>query len=114
HSAQVVSELQKQGFSVDVLINNAGQNSDRVFDETPPEEFVQAFRLNCLSAIQCAKAVLPAMRQRRAGAIVSFSSVLGQWASSGSASYSVGKYAVSGFIDLLRQELIGTGIQVLG
>ena len=54
------------------------------------------------------------MRQRRSGAIVTVSSVLGHWASAGSASYSVSKYATTGFIDLLRQELIGSGIQVLG
>jgi short-subunit dehydrogenase len=114
HADHVVSTLASHGLFVDVLINNAGQNSNHTFDEATAEEFEEAFRANCLGAIRCVQAVLPAMRQRRAGAIVTVSSVLGQWASRGSASYSISKYATTGLIDLLRQELIGSGIQVLG
>jgi len=114
HVDHVVSALAGHGLFVDLLINNAGQNSHQLFDEADPSEFVRAFEANCLSAIRCVKAVLPAMRQRRAGAVVLISSVYGQWASSGSATYSVSKYAVTGTIDLLRQELVGSGVQVLG
>jgi short-subunit dehydrogenase len=114
HADHVISSLASHGLFVDVLINNAGQNDNHTFDEATAEDFDSAFRANCMSAIHCVQAVLPAMRQRRAGAIVCVSSVLGHWASSGSASYSVSKYAVTGLIDVLRQELIGTGINVLG
>lgn len=114
HVDHVVSALAGHGFFVDLFVNSAGQNSNRTFDECDPAEFASAFEANCLSAIRCAKAVLPAMRQRRSGAIVLISSVFGQWASSGSATYSVSKYAVTGTIDLLRQELVGSGVQVLG
>jgi len=114
HADHVVSTLAAHGFFVDVLINNAGQNSNHTFDEATAEEFEQAFHINCGAAIRCVQAVLPAMRQRRNGAIVSVSSVLGHWASAGSASYSVSKYATTGLIDLLRQELVNSGIQVLG
>jgi short-subunit dehydrogenase len=114
HAPDVLAQLAKQNLSVDVLINNAGHNSNHELDQSTPEEFEEAFRINCMSALRCAQAVLPAMRQRRSGAIVTIASVLGQWASSGSASYSVGKYATTGLIDVLRQDLIGSGIQVLG
>ena len=114
HAAQVVTALGAQGLFVDVLINSAGQNDNRAFDETTTAEFETAFRVNCLTAVECVKAVLPDMRRRRSGAIVAISSVLGRWGSSGSASYSVSKYATTGLIDVLRQELIDTGIHVLG
>ncbi len=99
---------------VDVLINNAGANSYHDFEHTPPEEFLQVFDGNCVSAIRCARAVLPAMRQKRSGTIVNVSSILGRWASPDSPSYSVSKYALAGFTDSLRQELAETGIRVIG
>ena len=83
-------------------------------EEAPLNEFEESFRINCLGAIACTKVVLPGMRQRHAGAIVHVSSVLGKWGSCHSASYSVGKFALAGFTDVLRQELAGTGIHVMG
>lgn len=114
HADHVITQLAAHGLSVDILINNAGQNSHHPFSESSLEDFEQAFRANCGSALQCTQAVLPAMRQKRAGAIVLISSVLGKFASSDSAAYSVAKYAVSGLIDVLRQDLIDSGVQVLG
>ena len=54
------------------------------------------------------------MRERQSGAIVNVSSVLGRWASPSSSAYSVTKFALAGFTDSLRQELVGTGIHVMG
>lgn len=110
----VLSTLALRGQSVEILINNAGLNSSHGFSQTTEAEWIEAFRVNCLGAVHCAQAVLPGMRQRRSGVIVNISSVLGQFASSGSASYSVSKYALTGFTDVLRQDLQGSGIHVLG
>lgn len=99
---------------VDLLINNAGANAHHSVAETPLEEYEEQFRINCLGAISCVQAVLPAMQKRNNGVVVNISSVLGKWASSNSASYSVSKYAMAGFTDALRQELVGTNIHVLG
>ena len=99
---------------IDWLINNAGANTNHSFQQSSPEEFEQAFRTNCLSAILCARAVLPAMRARGSGSIVNVSSILGRWASPDSSSYSVSKYALAGFTDALRQEVAGTGVHVMG
>jgi short-subunit dehydrogenase len=95
------------------LVNNAGANFNHALRETPVDEYRQAFENNCLSAIRATTAVLPAMREARSGAIVNISSIYGQWGSSTSASYSVSKFALTGFSEALRQELVGSGIHVL-
>jgi len=99
---------------VDLLVNNAGENPHHGVAETTLEEYRKALEINCLAAIACTKAVLPSMQQRGQGAIVNISSTLGKWASAGSAAYSVSKYAMSGFTDVLRQDLVGTGIHIMG
>src|SRR5258708_11448827 len=112
--AEILRSVRERWGDIDLLINNAGENLYRSFQESAPEEFEQNFRVNCMSAIRCTQAVLPAMLARRAGTIVNVSSILGKWASPDSAAYSVSKYALTGFTDSLRQELTGTGVHVLG
>ena len=110
---EVVAVAQKLGGTVNRLFNNAGANSYHDFSETPVEEYRRYFENNCLSAIVCSQAVLPVMLSKGSGAIVNISSVYGAWASSHSASYSVAKFALSGFTQVLRQAVIGTPVHVM-
>ncbi len=111
HAAQIVG--QRYG-NIDLLINNAGVNTFHTLQDTPPDEFVESFTINCLSAILCTKAVLPDMLLRRSGTVVNVSSFAGKWASAKSSAYSVSKYALTGFTDSIRQELHGSGVHVMG
>jgi hypothetical protein len=112
--ARLANSLRERWGSVDLLINNAGFNINHSFSDSTPEEFIDLFRINCLSAVLCARAVLPGMLAQKRGTIVNVSSIFGRWASAKSAAYSVSKYALAGFNDALRQELAGTGIHVMG
>jgi uncharacterized protein len=114
YASELYRTVQARWGVIDILINNAGVNTYHSFQEASSEEYEQNFRDNCLSAIRCTKAVLPAMRARQSGAIVNISSILGRWASPTASAYSVTKYALSGFTDALRQELAGTGVHVMG
>jgi short-subunit dehydrogenase len=99
---------------IHLLVNNAGANPMHTFLQAAPDEYLLNFKSNCLSAIYCTKAVIPAMLASRSGHIVNVSSILGRWASPRSSAYSVSKYALAGLTDSLRQELAGTGIHVMG
>lgn len=112
--ARAHDAIRQRWGDVNLLVNNAGVNTFHSFHESTPEEFAESFRVNCLSAVVCTRAVLPAMLIARRGAIVNVSSILGRWASSASASYSVSKYALAGLTEALRLELVGTGVHVMG
>jgi short-subunit dehydrogenase len=111
---RIAGEIRSRWGEVDWLINNAGMNTNHSFQQASPEEYTESFRINCLSAILCARAVLPAMLARRSGSIVNVSSVLGRWASPDSSAYSTSKYALAGFTEALRQELAAMGVHVMG
>src|SRR5689334_16680722 len=55
--AQAAAEIAQRWGAVELLINNAGANRTRPFDQTPLSEFEESFRINCLGAIACTKAV---------------------------------------------------------
>jgi NAD(P)-dependent dehydrogenase (short-subunit alcohol dehydrogenase family) len=83
---------------VDVLINNAGASSNPSLEGATPESFRGDVEINLNGAYNCVYAVLPAMKQRRAGVIVNIGSVNGLLAL-GDAPYSAGK---AGMISLTR------------
>lgn len=56
------------------LVNNVGAVFPAAFESQSPEEYLDAYRLNFLSATECLKAVLPGMREAQFGRVVSISS----------------------------------------
>ena len=83
---------------VDILINNAGVSRNPSLERTTPEGFRDDVNANLNGAYNCAYAVLPAMKARRAGSIVNIGSVNGLTAL-GDAAYSAAK---AGLISLTR------------
>ena len=84
--------------ATDILINNAGVTRNPSLERTTPEGFQADVNVNLNGAYNCCYEVLPAMRARRAGAIVNIGSVNGLSAL-GDAAYSAGK---AGLISLTR------------
>jgi len=83
---------------VDILINNAGVSGNPSLERTTPEGFKDDVNANLNGAYNCAYAVLPGMKARRAGTIVNIGSVNGL-AALGDAAYSAGK---AGLISLTK------------
>ena len=97
---------------VDLLVNNAGAFApDPLFDKVEGtfEDLLQA---NLYSAFYMSKAVVPHMRERRAGTIVNIGSVAGTMAYPAGGLYTVSKFAVNGLTKAMRAELKDDGIRV--
>jgi len=99
---------------IDVLVNNVGGTHARLFTEKPREETQWEIDLNYWSVINCIKAVVDHMIERKYGKIVNISSVSGQL---GLAGYNVSVYggvkgAVISLSKALAWELGRYGINV--
>jgi NAD(P)-dependent dehydrogenase (short-subunit alcohol dehydrogenase family) len=108
-----IERAERAAGPVDVLINNAGYGVEGTFEETPADVYRQQFEVNVFGTVAVTRAVLPSMRQRRAGTIVFVTSMGGLRAFPGISAYHGAKYAVEGIADSLRQELSGFGIHVM-
>lgn len=97
---------------IDVLVNNAGYGLTGAFEETGDAELKQLFDTNVFGLIQMTKAMLPHMRQRRAGHIVNLSSIGGLVGLPGWSMYNATKFAVEGMSEALAAELEPLGISV--
>jgi NAD(P)-dependent dehydrogenase (short-subunit alcohol dehydrogenase family) len=90
-----------------VLVNNAGYDLYGALEETSIDEFAEQLDTNFTGTVRMVKAVLPGMRARRDGArIVSIGSLGGRIGLPMNAAYAASKFALEGFSESLRLELL--------
>ena len=97
---------------VDVLVNNAGFAVLGSIAEMNPDEVREMIETNYLGTFHCTQAVLPRMLARRSGTIVNVSSITGLMGYARMSTYCASKFAVTGFTEALRDEVIGSGVRV--
>ena len=96
----------------DILINNAGLfEPGRVIDE-PEGQMEKMLNTNFLSAYYVTRMLLPSMMERKSGHIFNMSSIAALQAYPNGGSYSVSKFALTGFSKNLREELKPYSIKV--
>jgi NAD(P)-dependent dehydrogenase (short-subunit alcohol dehydrogenase family) len=107
-----VAEVTAAAGQIDVVVNNAGVGGNGVTEECSIEQYEQVMDANVYGPIRLVQAVLPQMRERRAGAIVNISSVVGRVAHIGQSPYYVSKWALEAMSEGLAQEVAPFGIRV--
>jgi 3-oxoacyl-[acyl-carrier protein] reductase len=108
---RVVREtLERQG-RVDVLVNNVGLAYQRTFEEVTDEQWDELWQLNVMSYVRTIRAVVPGMRERKAGVIVNVSSTAGKRPSASMPDYSVTKAAVLSLSRLIADVYAKDGIR---
>jgi short-subunit dehydrogenase len=107
----VKAALDKWG-RIDVLVNNAGISMRALFDDVSLQVIRDLMDINFWGTVQCTKAALPALKQSK-GVIVGISSIAGYRGLPARTGYSASKFAVQGFLEALRTELLHTGVHVM-
>jgi len=108
---RVIREAEAQLGRVDVLVNNVGTAHQTSFEEVTDEEWDALWQLNVMSYIRAIRAVLPGMKDRRAGVIVNVSSTAGKRPSASMPDYSVTKAAVLSLSRLIADVYAKDGIR---
>ena len=108
----MVAAVNQRFGNVDVLVNNAGVIQVGPLEVMTEDDFEQAMQAHFWAPLHTIMAVLPSMRQRRAGRIVNISSIGGKVATPHLVPYSASKFALVGLSKGLRAELMKDGISV--
>lgn len=98
--------------AIDFLINNAGIISVGPIETATADDFERAVQTHFSAAFHTTFAVLPSMRARRSGRIVNITSIGGKVPVPHLAAYCASKYAMVGFSEALRTELVAHGVYV--
>jgi NAD(P)-dependent dehydrogenase (short-subunit alcohol dehydrogenase family) len=97
---------------LDILINNAGYCLGGVTEYANMSEWEEQLNTNVLGVIAVTKAFIPMMRKNRSGKIINIGSISGRFGFPGMGAYVTSKFALSGFSESLRLELIPFNIKV--
>jgi short-subunit dehydrogenase len=111
-SPEECARLMAAAGMVDVLVNNAGF---AVFDEIAEanaDELLAMMQTNYFGMVHCTQAVLPQMLKRGNGAIVNVASIAGIMGYGRMGGYCATKFAVIGFTESLRDEVLPKGVAV--
>lgn len=98
--------------TIDILINNAGISMRSLFDVTETNVIRQLMDVNFMGAVYCTKAALPFIIEQK-GTIAGISSTAGYRGLPGRSGYSASKFALQGWLESLRTELMYTGVHVM-
>ena len=110
---QGFEEILTRAGRVDVLVNNAGVGGNAVVEAVTSAELLDVMNVNLCGAVRCAQAVLPGMRERRSGAIVNVTSVVGRIGALAQAPYTASKWALEGLSEELAIEVAPFGVRVV-
>ncbi|MBJ6110815.1 SDR family oxidoreductase [Hymenobacter sp. BT523] len=97
---------------LDVLINNAGISMRARFQDADLEVIKRLMQTNFFGTVFTTKFALPHLLQSK-GTIVGISSIAGYRGLPGRTGYSASKFAMNGFLEALRTELLDQGVNVL-
>jgi 3-oxoacyl-[acyl-carrier protein] reductase len=77
-AASMVRETENHLGGIDILVNNAGINPSRSLEQLTAEDWEETIRVNLGSAFHMIQAVLPGLRERKWGRIITLSSIAAQ------------------------------------
>jgi NAD(P)-dependent dehydrogenase (short-subunit alcohol dehydrogenase family) len=97
---------------VNVIVNNAGVTMTGDFEDMTLEEFDWLMAINVDGVVTGTKAFLPHLIASGDGHVVNISSLFGLVSMPGQTAYNASKYAVRGFTEALREEMLISGHKV--
>ena len=110
---RVVARVRDEAGGVDCLVNNAGYGQFGPVEAVPTDRLERQFAVHCFGPHRLMRAVLPGMRERGRGRIINVTSAADRLALAGIGGYTASKWALASLSDALRQELVGSDVEVV-
>ncbi len=97
---------------IDVLINNAGITMRALFEDVDMDVIRKVMDINFYGVLYATKYCLPEIMKNR-GSVIGISSIAGYRGLPGRTGYSSSKFALNGFLEVLRTEMLKKGVHVM-
>ena len=111
-SKKVVDEVISEFGGIDILINNAGITRDKLVLNMDEKDFDAVINVNLKGVFNMIKHTYKHFMKKRAGRIVSTSSIVGLIGNAGQANYAASKAGIIGLTKSVARELAGRGVTV--
>ena len=108
----LIQRVKEQEFPLVALINNAGIGMRALFQDLDLTVFNRVMDVNFHGTVRCTSLALPLIQENK-GWVVGVSSVAGYIGLPGRSAYSASKFAMQGFLEVLRSENRKKGVTIL-
>jgi len=108
----MVEQVKNQFGQIDLLINNAGISMRSMFEDVSIDVLTTVMDINFWGTVYATQAALPYLKESKGG-IIGISSIAGYRGLPVRSGYSASKFAMNGFLEALRTELLHSGVHVL-
>ncbi len=97
---------------IDVLVNNAGVNIDKLFERMEPEDWERVLSVDLTGLFHCTQVFLDHLKRSSRARIINVTSIVGQTGNIGQVNYAAAKAGIIGMTKSLARELAPAGIMV--
>jgi 3-oxoacyl-[acyl-carrier protein] reductase len=109
---RLVQRTLKEWGSIDILVNNAGWGKTGPIVNAKPEDWDATLKVNLRAPMILTRLVLPAMLEKKGGAIINIGSISAKAGQANTAAYSASKFGLLGFTQSLFEEVREYGVKV--
>ena len=109
---EVINATVEKFETIDVLVCNAGISMRALFEEVDLKVFEDVMNINFMGSVYYVKYALPYLLKSK-GSIVAVSSINGHRGTPARTAYTASKYAMEGFFEALRTEVMYRGVHIL-
>ena len=109
---RLVPEAEAAMGKLDILVNNAGLTRDMLAMRMKDEEWAAVIEVNLTATFRLSRAAMRGMLKRRAGRIISITSIVGVMGNAGQANYAASKAGMIGLSKSLAKEVAARGVTV--
>ncbi len=111
--AVALDKAREQLGGLDILVNNAGASAHGRFASASADRLRHIMEVNFFAPVELLRAALPLLSEGRDPVVVNVASILGHRGIPFNSEYCASKFALRGFSEAARPELLGLGIHVL-
>jgi len=112
--SELISQIENNfGDTIDVLVNSAGKATLGLVENLPLNELKENMALNFFAPFELSRLLIPKMKKKKLGQIINITSGVGKRGLPGASSYSASKFALNGFSESLRVELMSHNIDLI-
>ncbi|NWG52845.1 MAG: SDR family oxidoreductase [Hydrogenophilaceae bacterium] len=111
--AAALADVRAHEGEIDVLVNNAGVSSNAPLEMLAEDHHRLTFETNYWGPVRLMQAVLPSMRERKAGLIINISSMMRRFALPGTTPYAASKAALEMASEVVALEAAAFGVRVV-
>ena len=111
-AASAVKQVIDQWDRINILVNNAGINRDRLLLRMTSDDWDQVLTVDLKGAFLCTRHVMPHFIRQHGGRVINISSVVGISGNPGQANYAAAKAGLIGFTKAVAREVASRNVTV--